>query len=71
MNNNGKYVFSNPDVAKTLSTIHDEYVPSDKTPNNIVFVCKTYYIQCLVSELGIDSSLGNPTNKPPRNNRQS
>ena len=63
MSKRGKSVFSNPDAAKTLSTIHDKYVvvPADKAPNNIVFVCKTYYIQCLINELGIDSSLGNPT----------
>ena len=65
MSKRGKSVFSNPDAAKTLSTIHDKYVvvPADKAPNNIVFVCKTYYIQCLINELGIDSSIGNPTYK--------
>ena len=65
MSKRGKSVFSNPDAAKTLSTIHDKYVvvPADKAPNNIVFVCKTYYIQCLINELGIDSSTGNPTYK--------
>ena len=63
MSKRGKSVFSNPDAAKTLSTIHDKYavVPADKAPNNIVFVCKTYYIQCLINELGIDSSTGKAT----------
>ena len=36
-------------------------VPADKASNNIVFVCKTYYIDCLVKELGINSPRGNPT----------
>jgi len=32
--------------------------------NNIVFVCKTYYIDCLVEELGINNNTGNPTYTP-------
>ena len=27
-------------------------------------MCKSHYIDCLVKELGIDNSLGNPTNTP-------
>ena len=44
-------VFKDPDVGKTLSTIHDKYadVPADKAKHNIVFVYKTYYIHCLLS----------------------
>ena len=63
MSTKGTSIFSNPYATKTLSTIHDKYVvvPADKAPNNIVFICKRYYIQCLIDELGIDSSLGNPT----------
>ena len=30
----------------------------------IVSVCKSHYIGCLIKELGIDSSLGNPTYTP-------
>ena len=33
-------------------------------PNNIVFVCKSHYIDCLIKELGIDNLLGNPTYTP-------
>lgn len=46
-----------------MSDIHDKYVvvPADKAPNNFVFVCKKYYIECLVKELGIGSADGNPT----------
>ena len=53
-------------VAKHLSLLHDKYVivSDDKTPNNIVFVCKSYYINWLIEELGIDISLGNPTLYP-------
>ena len=50
---------------KCLSTLHDKYVvvPADKASNNIVFVCKSYYYECLVKELGIKEHSGNPTYK--------
>ena len=55
--------FSDPDVSKTLNSLHDRYVvvPADKAANNVVFICKTYYYQCLVNELGIGGSNGNST----------
>ena len=48
-------VFNDTDVSATLSDIHDKFVvvPADKASNNVVFVCKKYYIQCLINELGI------------------
>lgn len=51
------------DLPETMSTIHDKYVivPTDKTPNNIVLICKKYYIDCLKIELGLDISQSNPT----------
>jgi len=56
-------IFKDPNVAKHLSHIHDKYVvvPVDKAPNNIVFVCKSHYIDCLIKELSIDNLLGNST----------
>ena len=59
-------IFKDPNVAKHLSLLHDKYVivSADKAPNNIVFVCKSHYIDCLIKELGIDNSLGNPTYTP-------
>ena len=58
MSVNATTVFKDSDVAKTLSTIHDKYVvvPEDKTQNNIVFVCKTYYIQFLLSEIDVENN---------------
>jgi hypothetical protein len=55
-------IFTDPNVAKHLSLLHDKYVivSTDKAPNNIVFVCKSHNIYCLIKELGIDNSLGNP-----------
>ena len=55
--------FKDPNVAKHLSLLHDKYVivSPDKAPNNIIAVCKSHYVDCLIKELGIDNSLGNPT----------
>ena len=41
--------------------LYDKYVivSADKSPNNIVFVCKSHYIDCLIKELGIDTLVGN------------
>ena len=46
-----------------MSLFHDKYiiVYSNKTDNNIAFVCKSHYVDCLINEIGIDNSLGNPT----------
>ena len=65
MRANATSVFKDPDEAKTLSIIHDKYVfvPADKSKNNIffyIFVCKTFYIQCLLSEVDVkDNSSDN------------
>ena len=41
-----------------LSTIQHKYVvvPADKIKNNIAFVCETYYVQCLLSEIYIENN---------------
>jgi hypothetical protein len=40
-------------------------VPADKASNNIVLVCKSYYYECLIKELGINNNtFGNITYKP-------
>ena len=56
-------VFDNPDAAAKLAEIHEKFVvvPADKASNNIVFVCKTHYIICLMEELGMSTMTGNPT----------
>ena len=55
--------FKDPEVSETLSTIHDKgvAVTAEKVPNNIVLICKKHYIDCLKTELGLDSSQGNPS----------
>jgi hypothetical protein len=52
-------IFKDPNVAKHLSHLYDKYVvvPAEKGPNNILFVCKLYYIDCLIKELSIDNHL--------------
>ena len=59
-------ILKDPNVAKHLSLLHDKYVivSADKAPNNIAFVCKSHYIDCLIKELGIDNLLRNPTYTP-------
>ena len=58
INNKPKSVFSDTDVTEHLADLHNRYVivPADKASNNVVFVCKTYYFECLQREL-VDSSI--------------
>jgi hypothetical protein len=53
---NATSTFKEPNVDKHLSHLHNKYVVvlADKVPNNIVFVCKSHYIDSLIKELGID-----------------
>ena len=57
-------VLDQPDVKDTLHKLHANYVlvPTDKAANNVIIVCKKYYIDALVKELGInDVNINNPT----------
>ena len=47
----------NVDVKAYLSGLHNKYVfvPADKAPNNIIIICKKYYIETLIKELGLDN----------------
>ena len=53
---NGK-VLQNADVIACLSDLHNKYifVPADKAPHNIIIICKRYYIETLIKELGLDN----------------
>ena len=62
-------VLQNADVKACLSDLHNKYVfvPADKAPNNIIIICKRYYIETLIEELGLDNSsttTGNSTYTP-------
>jgi hypothetical protein len=54
-------VFSKPEVINELERLHGKFVlvPADKACNIIVFVCKAHYYNCILHELGIDSTFGN------------
>ena len=59
-------VLQNADVKACLSDLHNKYVfvPADKAPNNIIIICKRYYIETLIKELGLDNcstATGNST----------
>ena len=55
--------FSDPDVVTELSRLHENFVivPADKTSINYTFVCKRYYVDILIEELGLHLLPGNPT----------
>ena len=62
-------VLQNTDVKACLSDLHNKYVfvPADKAPNNIIIICKRYYIETLIKELELDNSsitTGNSTYTP-------
>jgi hypothetical protein len=72
VNSRPKSVFKDQEAVKCLSSLHDKYliVPADKASNNIVFVCKSYYFECLIKELGINSNTSsNTTYKPTSFNK--
>ena len=52
-------LFNDIDVNNNLADLHKHYVivPADKASNNVVFVCKTYYFECLQRELDLDDSI--------------
>jgi len=45
-------------------TTHTLSFQLTKPTNNLVFVCKIYYTACLVGELDVINSTGNPTYTP-------
>ena len=47
----------NLDAKACLSDLHNKYVfvPADKAPNNIIIICKRYYIETVIKELGLDN----------------
>ena len=60
-------VLDQPDVKDTLHKLQANYVlvPADKAANNVIIVCKKYYIDTLVKELGINNvNISNPTYIP-------
>ena len=50
-------MLQNADVTAYLSDLHNEYVfvPADKAPDNIIIICKMYYIEILIKELELNN----------------
>ena len=67
VNSRPKSVFKDQEAVTCLSSLHDTYVivPADKASNNIVFGCKSYYFECLIKELGINSNTSSNTTYKP------
>ena len=63
INTRHESIFSDPDVVSELSRLHENFVivPADKASNNYTFVCKRYYVDILIEELGLHLLPGNPT----------
>ena len=60
-------VLDQPVVKDTLHKLHVNYVlvSADKAANNVIIVCKKYYIDTLVEELGINNvTINNPAYIP-------
>ena len=51
-------ILYDPDVKDTLKRLHDDFVlvPADKAANNVIVVCKKYYIEMTIKELGINTT---------------
>ena len=50
-----KQVLRDPEVISYLNVLQEQYImcPIDKAANNIAFICKKYYVQVLLKELGL------------------
>ena len=50
-------------LSRELSRLHENFVivPADKSSNNYTFVCKRYYVDILIEELGLHLLPGHPT----------
>ena len=49
-------ILDNTHVSSSLKYMHSKYVivNADKANNNVVIICKKYYLECLIKELNID-----------------
>jgi hypothetical protein len=58
VNSRPKSVFKDQAAVISLSSLHDKYgiFPAEKASKNIVFLCKSYYYECLIKELGINNN---------------
>ena len=56
-------VLRSNECLQSLEELHNQFVivPIDKASGNIAFVCKRFYAQVLVKELGLDGLAGSAT----------
>ena len=58
-------LLNNHEVKECLKQLHEDYVVinADKASNNIIIICKQYYLKCMRDELGMntDDNNGNST----------
>jgi hypothetical protein len=56
-------IFKKSEVVNELRRLHGNFmlVPADEASNNLAFVCKNYYYECLLNELGFTSTSVTPT----------
>ena len=65
LNTSATSIFIDPDVLGTCLTSMTIMLLSLQTRSlTISFLCKSRYKYCLITELGIDNALGNPTHAP-------
>ena len=52
-------VLNQPDLKDTPEKLHADFVlvPANKAANNVIVVCKKYYIDTLVKEVGINTTI--------------
>ena len=52
-------ILNDPDMKDTLRRLHDDsvLVPAGKAANNVIVVCKRYYIETLIKEYSFDEIL--------------
>ena len=52
----GNDIFQKKEVTEYLKYLHERFVivPVDKASNNFAIICKTFYIQVLMKELGVN-----------------
>ena len=50
-----KAILQDPDVSEYLQKLHEKFVlvPIDKAANNVAIVCKRYYVEVMLKEIGI------------------
>ena len=63
VNTRHESIFSDPDVVRKLSRLHENFVivSADKASNNYTFVCKKLYVSNLTEDIWLNSLPGNPT----------